>query len=45
MDLAKGKYIYFLDSDDEITDYAIEHLVKLAEKQCGNGFGAECLHQ
>ena len=32
MDLAKGKYIYFLDSDDEITDYAIDHLVKLAEK-------------
>ena len=32
MDLAKGKYIYFLDSDDEITDYAIEHLVELAEK-------------
>lgn len=32
MDLAKGKYIYFLDSDDEITDYAIEHLVKLAEE-------------
>lgn len=30
MDLAKGKYIYFLDSDDEITDYAIDHLVKLA---------------
>lgn len=32
MDLAKGKYIYFLDSDDEITEYAIEHLVHLAEK-------------
>lgn len=32
MDLAKGKYIYFLDSDDEITDYAIDHLVKLAEE-------------
>lgn len=32
MDLAKGKYIYFLDSDDEITDYSIDHLVKLAEE-------------
>ena len=32
MDLAKGKYIYFLDSDDEIADYAIDHLVKLAEE-------------
>jgi len=32
MDLAKGKYIYFLDSDDELTDYAIDHLVKLAEE-------------
>ncbi|ASW75064.1 hypothetical protein IQ37_00360 [Chryseobacterium piperi] len=32
IDLAKGKYIYFLDSDDEITDYAIDHLVKLAEE-------------
>lgn len=32
MDLAKGKYIYFLDSDDEITDYAIQNLVKLAEE-------------
>ena len=32
MDLAKGKYIYFLDSDDEITNYAIEHLVDVAEK-------------
>lgn len=32
MDAAKGKYIYFLDSDDEITEYAIENLVKLAEE-------------
>lgn len=32
MDKAKGKYIYFLDSDDEITEFAIEHLVELAEK-------------
>ena len=32
MDLAKGQYIYFLDSDDEITDYAIEDLVELAER-------------
>ncbi len=32
MDLANGKYIYFLDSDDEITDYALDHLVKLAEE-------------
>jgi len=32
MDSAKGKYIYFLDSDDEITEFAIENLVDLAEK-------------
>jgi len=32
MDMAEGKYIYFLDSDDEITDYAIQNLVKLAEE-------------
>lgn len=32
MDAAKGKYIYFLDSDDEITELAIEQLVKTAEK-------------
>lgn len=32
MDAAMGKYIYFLDSDDEITEYAIEHLVELAEE-------------
>lgn len=32
MDVAKGKYIYFLDSDDEIAEFAIEHLVKLAEE-------------
>lgn len=32
MDIAKGKYIYFLDSDDEITEFAIEHFVKLAEE-------------
>ena len=32
MGLANGKYIYFLDSDDEITPAAIEHLVKIAEE-------------
>ncbi|MEN2436462.1 glycosyltransferase [Weeksellaceae bacterium A-14] len=32
MESAKGKYIYFLDSDDEIKKFAIEHLVALAEK-------------
>ncbi|GGG46197.1 glycosyltransferase family 2 protein [Epilithonimonas arachidiradicis] len=32
IDRAKGKYIYFLDSDDEITNYAIDHLVKMAEE-------------
>ncbi len=32
MDVAKGKYVYFLDSDDEITELAIEHLVQLAEE-------------
>ena len=32
MNEAKGKYIYFLDSDDEIAEFAIEHLVDLAEK-------------
>ncbi|WP_322971836.1 glycosyltransferase [Faecalibacter sp. LW9] len=32
MDVAKGKYIYFLDSDDEISETAIEHLVSLAER-------------
>lgn len=32
MDAASGKYIYFLDSDDEITDYAIQNLVQLAEE-------------
>lgn len=32
IDLAKGQFIYFLDSDDEINEYAIEHLVKLAQE-------------
>lgn len=32
IDDAKGNYLYFLDSDDEITPQAIEHLVALAEK-------------
>ena len=32
MNLAKGKYVYFLDSDDEITTYAIQNLVELAER-------------
>ncbi len=32
IDLAHGKYLYFLDSDDEITTNAIEHLVALAEE-------------
>ena len=29
---AKGEYLYFLDSDDEITEHCIEYLVELAEK-------------
>lgn len=29
---ATGKYLYFLDSDDEMTPMAIEHLVNLAEQ-------------
>ena len=29
---AKGEYVYYLDSDDEITPVCIEALVKLAEK-------------
>jgi len=29
---AKGEYIYFLDSDDEITEHCIKYLAKLAEK-------------
>lgn len=32
IDSSKGKYLYFLDSDDEITNFAIENLVTLAEK-------------
>ncbi|SKB81211.1 Glycosyl transferase family 2 [Soonwooa buanensis] len=32
IDVAKGKYMYFLDSDDEITPNAIKQLVDLAEK-------------
>lgn len=32
MNLAKGKYIYFLDSDDEITSDAIKLLVQKAEE-------------
>lgn len=31
MDYASGEYIYFLDSDDEITPYCIEKLVKPLE--------------
>src|SRR5690554_6533604 len=30
---AKGKYLYFLDSDDEITSDCIEKLVVVAEKE------------
>lgn len=41
IDNAKGKYIYFLDSDDEITPDCIEKLVTIAENEdvemvCGN---------
>ena len=32
MDLAKGKYIYFLDSDDMITPTALQELYEAAEK-------------
>ena len=33
MKLAKGKYIYFLDSDDYICENAIETLVRIAEER------------
>lgn len=33
IELAKGKYIFFLDSDDEIFPHTIEKLVALAEKK------------
>ncbi len=41
IDNAKGKYIFFLDSDDEITPDCIEKMVDIAEKEkvqmvCGN---------
>lgn len=41
IDNAKGKYIFFLDSDDEITPDCIEKMVDVAEKEtvqmvCGN---------
>ena len=41
IDKAEGKYIYFLDSDDEITPDCIEKLVTIAENEdvemvCGN---------
>lgn len=32
LDVAKGKYIYFLDADDKITENAIEELLQEAEK-------------
>lgn len=32
IDTAKGKYIFFLDSDDTITENCIEKLVEIAEK-------------
>jgi len=32
---AKGEYIYFLDSDDEITEHCIKYLTELAEKYKG----------
>ena len=33
IDTAKGKYLYFLDSDDTITEDCIEKLVKVAEAE------------
>ena len=33
MELAKGKYVYFLDSDDMITQEALEELCELAEQE------------
>ena len=33
IDLAKGKYIFFLDSDDEITENCIEDMINLAERE------------
>jgi len=32
VEVAKGEYIFFLDSDDELEYYCIDYLVKLAEK-------------
>ena len=33
LDAAKGEYVYFLDSDDYIEPYSLEHLRDLAEKE------------
>lgn len=33
LDAAEGTYVYFLDSDDYIESYALEHLLNLAEKE------------
>ncbi len=39
LDMARGKYIYFLDSDDLLTETAIEELYNVAEK-----FDADVVH-
>ena len=41
IDNAQGKYIFFLDSDDEITPDCISKMVEIAEREqvqmvCGN---------
>ena len=33
LEKAKGKYVFFLDADDEICKYALNHLVDYAEKE------------
>ena len=44
IDNAQGKYIFFLDSDDEITPDCISKMVEIAEREqvemvCGNTIG------
>ena len=47
MDAANGKYIYFLDSDDYITDDAMERCVEICERDGLDQlvFGCRCLFE